>query len=362
MAAGPAMCCFALSDVFLSRSRSAYIRILQSVVQPKTVCPSHTRCRRTKVVAARTSHTSSALSVRQDVQDGCTVQIHERWSPAGRKGSQGAFREHLMSIEEQESGEVPEGTARVHIWQVPFSDLTEESLLAGMRIVDALSTQEREEAGRKPDSVFRRNFVVSRAFLRTVLDKYTEHDARELNIARETRGKPYLPDFPDICFNVCHTDEQFFVAVAHARSIGVDAESTQRRLSDPRQLARRWFSLADRQWLDQLAAQDVSPGSLSTAFLRVWTMKESYVKATGQGIARSFKSFTVAPRQEGYTCKEQAGEGDCEWCTVSFDSADARHIMGLTFAATTLPKRSSTLQRLSVFMCCGAHLFTKCGL
>ena len=43
-------------------------------------------------------------------------------------------------------------------------------------------------------------------------------------------------------------------------------------------------------------------------FYRIWTLKESYVKAMGWGMYRSFSSFTFHCDRETITCEDPEGE------------------------------------------------------
>lgn len=130
--------------------------------------------------------------------------------------------------------------------------------------------------------------LLSRGLVRWVLTKYMGVAPAALAFEREARGKPRVVDSasttPPLEFNVTHTRGLLGVAVACAGSpVGLDAELASRA---PRRgaltLARRHFSPADVSALESLPpgpARDVE-------FVALWTLKEAYVKATGDGIAR----------------------------------------------------------------------------
>ena len=85
-------------------------------------------------------------------------------------------------------------------------------------------------------------------------------------------GKPELADVP-LRFSLSHSGERCACAV-YDRAIGVDIQ--KRAAADMRILERR-FTPREREYVLNSADREA-------AFTRVWTMKESYVKALGTGI------------------------------------------------------------------------------
>lgn len=98
------------------------------------------------------------------------------------------------------------------------------------------------------------------------------------------QGKPYWPDCP-LSFSLSHTDGLVAACLAPA-DVGVDVERV-RPVS--RRLAERFCSPDECARLCSLPES----GRLA-AFFDLWTLKESYAKATGRGISLRFSSFTVA--------------------------------------------------------------------
>jgi len=106
-------------------------------------------------------------------------------------------------------------------------------------------------------------------------------DAQSLKLARTPAGKPYFtgPGAPH--FSLSHSGAAAFCAV-HGAPVGADVERVRR--VEPA-LARRVMSECE------LAAFKGSTDK-DGFFFRIWTLKESYLKQTGQGIACELRSLS----------------------------------------------------------------------
>ena len=99
-------------------------------------------------------------------------------------------------------------------------------------------------------------------------------------VAYTDKGKPYLPDHPDIFFNISHCPYGCTCAVSD-EPIGADIQDVRPFSWD---IARRCCSQAEIIKLQQVCDPDV-------CFTRMWAMKESYLKMTGEGITRSLSKI-----------------------------------------------------------------------
>jgi 4'-phosphopantetheinyl transferase len=154
-----------------------------------------------------------------------------------------------------------------------------------------LNAEELARADRFKFERDRRRFIAARAQLRTIVGKYLETDPRALAFKYGARGKPFL-DAP-IRFNVTHSKELALVAIASERNVGVDLEAI-RAMEDIEQIVRRFFSAGESAELAGL--RDVEQRE---AFFRCWTLKEAWIKATGDGLSQPTESFDVAFGRDG---------------------------------------------------------------
>lgn len=100
------------------------------------------------------------------------------------------------------------------------------------------------------------------------------------------RAKPRLAGDTDLDFSLSHSGEFVLVAVAQGVAIGADIETAPFRAFGSAALRRRMLAPAEEHLGD--APDDPSARA---ALARVWTAKEAFVKATGEGLSRDFRTF-----------------------------------------------------------------------
>ncbi len=157
----------------------------------------------------------------------------------------------------------------VHVWLISLEGLP----LEGM--IDIMDRHERERAAMFYDDADSRRYIAAHAMQRRILSAYTGIGPEKVRYTHGTYGKPML-DVPGgrLCFNLSHSGSMAAIALAESMEIGIDIEQMRSGLS-PEELAG---SLSK----DEMEAlrKDGSPA----AFYRLWTRKEAYLKATGEGL------------------------------------------------------------------------------
>lgn len=121
-----------------------------------------------------------------------------------------------------------------------------------------------------------------------LLDRgFSDYGLREASVAiiYGENGKPYLQDYSDIYFNLSHS-EQMVAAVFANVEVGCDIEKVQQADLD---VARQCFCPGE---YDYIAGQS-GEKAYNEAFYRLWTLKESFVKAVGLGLSLPLNSFEV---------------------------------------------------------------------
>ncbi len=169
----------------------------------------------------------------------------------------------------------------VHIWHARFDWLTDKY----NTFEATLAADERLRAARYIAQQMRDRFVLARGMLRAVLASYLNAIPDALRLAYGMKGKPFLPG-SDIRFNLSHADGLIVLAITRGVEIGVDVENV-RPIPEMKTMVRDNFSLSEQAALWSLPAVEQSD-----AFFRIWTRKEAYVKALGDGYM-SFGQFDV---------------------------------------------------------------------
>jgi len=174
-----------------------------------------------------------------------------------------------------------------HVWAVPL-DVAPAALA---EFHDTLAPVERERAASFHFPLDRNRFVVGRGTLRQVLAHYLQIDPSQVEFSYGPYGKPLLMDNgreSDLHFNLAHSGGLALLAVTRAGKIGVDLERV-RPLDDAQELVTRFFCPREIAAFQTLP-EDQKPA----AFFNLWTRKEAWLKATGEGIAHSLNRVEVS--------------------------------------------------------------------
>lgn len=151
-----------------------------------------------------------------------------------------------------------------------------------------LSAQERERAAAFRLPAPRRQFVVGRAALRTLLGRYLGLTPAACGFALDANGKPSLQPASPLRFNVSHAGDFVLIAIANGMDVGVDVEA-HRHTDDLASLAASILCPAD---LERWRAASAVEGP--AAFYRIWTCKEAVAKAIGCGLAMDFRKLRIS--------------------------------------------------------------------
>jgi 4'-phosphopantetheinyl transferase len=164
---------------------------------------------------------------------------------------------------------------------------------SGPHLEPLLSADEHQRCSAYVQADDRLRFLTGAALLRLAAAGCESVDPARLRVDRRCarcgaqHGKPRLPEHPQLDVSVAHTGAHVAVALARGARIGVDVE--QIRDVDVDGLARSAFSGEEAAELAALPAD-----GRAAAFFRIWTSKESVVKALGVGITDDFAEASAA--------------------------------------------------------------------
>ena len=152
-----------------------------------------------------------------------------------------------------------------------------------------LSSEESDRYTRFAFEKDRHQFLLTRALVRDVLSRYLNAEPSALVFTRNAYGKPALaePVGCPVTFSLSHTKGLSVCAVTAVRLVGVDVESLRRANGSP-EIANRFFAPAEVAFLGRFNGEQKR-----TQFLRLWTLKEAFVKACGLGLSLPLHSFAI---------------------------------------------------------------------
>jgi 4'-phosphopantetheinyl transferase len=220
----------------------------------------------------------------------------------------------------------------VQVW-LAFESLLDDPACA-QRLTALMSEEEQARERRFKVESARRLHLLARGMQREVLSSYLPGTSpRELRFISGPAGRPALAppfDASGLVFNISHAKGLVVLAVTRGGLLGVDVELYDKKV--PLEVARRFFSPVEADALEAL------PGDArSRRFLRLWTLKESYLKALGTGIAGGLESATFRIDDAGACAFEHAAGGHAaRWSFGQFDVGE-RHVL----AFARLPARET---------------------
>ena len=131
--------------------------------------------------------------------------------------------------------------------------------------------------------------------LRFLLSAHAGCRPEDLRFGREHNGKPVLlgPQCnPPLTFNLAHCHLFSACAVARGLQLGIDVEPARRQISPL--VAQRYLSAEEWAHCETLEFRD-----RSAAWVSLWTLKESFVKCCGDGLARDLREVSFLKDRSG---------------------------------------------------------------
>ena len=220
----------------------------------------------------------------------------------------------------------------IHLWR---ANLDLSSVIIN-KFASSLSADEITRANRFRFEQHRDRFIVGRGILRQLLANYLQIKSDLIIFEYSDRGKPQITSSlnqDNLQFNVSHSQDLALYAFNYQRIIGVDLEYIKDNI-DYKQLAKRFFNPQEFQLINSYPANQQK-----TIFFQLWTAKEAYLKATGDGLAGSLDTieFTLNKnnRLNLVTIKQDQAAASC-WFINNFIPQD-------NFIATTAVENNAII-------------------
>lgn len=171
----------------------------------------------------------------------------------------------------------------VHIWVLRQGDGQSTQPLR-----ESLSPDERDRASRFRFDKHRDQYVLTRGILRSLLAGYSGIPPKEISFQYSKYDKPSLAQTHDLDFNLSHTEGMAIFGFTRGHRIGVDIEHLRSNFRAD-EIAERFFSAAERE-----ALRGIPEARRHECFFRIWTRKEAYIKALGEGLSHPLHQFDVS--------------------------------------------------------------------
>lgn len=204
----------------------------------------------------------------------------------------------------------PPDLAPIALWYLPLPQMVDPEGLAQLETYLSPQEKERVQTLSRPQQSQHYRWV--RGTLRLLLAQSLGCSPPEVSFCYGPKGKPGLD--PQIHpqalqFNLSHAQAWAVIALTQNAGIGIDLEDL-RRVAKVEALARRFFAPAEVQALCQLPME-----KRQQYFFQLWTAKEAYLKAMGQGLSGGLNRVILDSSIPAYQRLPQ----DCRpWQLLSF--------------------------------------------
>ena len=124
-------------------------------------------------------------------------------------------------------------------------------------------------------------YIVGRGILRLLVGAYLGMEASRIEFTYGPHGKPAVEAIFQnkiLQFNLSHSNDQAVYIFGWDRSVGIDIEHI-RPMQDADDFAEQFYSARERDLINSLSGDEKW-----TAFFKIWTCKEAFLKANGSGL------------------------------------------------------------------------------
>ncbi len=175
----------------------------------------------------------------------------------------------------------------IHVWSASLAQ--PEDVVASF--AELLSDDEKARAGRFYFAKDRAHFIVGRGLLRKFLGNYLGLDPAWVELSYGPFGKPALKTGEinhTLQFNLAHSNGLALYAFCWNRALGIDLEHV-RAMTNEDDFAAQIFSASESTHIASLAGEQKR-----RAFFKIWTCKEAFFKASGDGLTKPIDQAEIA--------------------------------------------------------------------
>jgi phosphopantetheinyl transferase len=178
------------------------------------------------------------------------------------------------------------GAGEIHLWHLTSQpDVDPGFYTAGKNF---LSAEERDRLASMKHPQSSARFLRGRILTRRVLGGYMSQDPSAVAFVVDSAGKPSVAPAlrRPLAFSLSHADEETVLAVAADGDIGVDVEALTKAPAAMR-VAREFYAASELQSLVHAGSDKAETA------LKLWTLKESIVKARGETVWHGLNNIAL---------------------------------------------------------------------
>jgi len=190
----------------------------------------------------------------------------------------------------------------VDLWVAFPSVIRDEALLR--RYEELLEPKEHARMRAFHFDRHRCEYLVTRALVRTTLSRYRDVPPAAWRFRANRYGRPTLEEPEGLFFNLTNHPTMVVCAVASHLDVGVDVEPLT-RAKDILGVSSSVFSRTELAELNALSTDQRSDRAVA-----LWTLKESYIKGRGMGLALPLEAFSFGFRAADPTIEFHEGISD----------------------------------------------------
>jgi|SRR5665213_250939 len=201
----------------------------------------------------------------------------------------------------------PLEAGEVRVWWMDLG-LAEDTEIARWR--ECLDPAEQAQADRFHFAADRQTYIAAHWLVREALASVDGLPPADWRFVVEKRGKPAVDpalDRRDLRFNLSHTRGFVACAVSLGITLGIDVEPLSRAATGA-DIAKRFFSPSELSIL-----RAVNEDRQAATFLRFWTLKEAFIKATGEGLYRPLDSFSFSLEPVSIAFEPEDADDPSSW-------------------------------------------------
>ena len=161
--------------------------------------------------------------------------------------------------------------------------------------IGLLSKYEVKRADKMKTKKKKRQYIITRGMIKKLLSIIIDKDPHKIEFSYNHHGKPFINEKYNgysVEFNTSHSGRYGLIAITLDNKVGVDIQKIKPEI-DFRALSSRFFSNNERNELLKLEKHEQQE-----AFYLGWVRKESFIKATGMGVAYGLDRFSVSLNKE----------------------------------------------------------------